>query len=201
MFKHKVFERNSNRNRAIQAIFKALTEKYLDEKIHSQHVSSLSESIGLALGMDKDQVKFLKTAAIFHDIGKIAVPDSVLKKPGKLTEEEFQTIKTHTEIGYQILSTADQYSDLAKHALYHHERWDGRGYPKGLKEDNIPLISRIICIADAYQAMTSDRVYKRKISEDDAVREIVRCSGTQFDPKISRVFVENVLRKQWDTYV
>lgn len=201
MLKDKISENSSYRSHAIQAIFNTLTNKYDEEKIHSQYVSSLSVSIGRALGLDKKQIKLLKMAALYHDIGKISIPDSVLKKPGKLTDEEYEIIKTHTEIGYQILNTADQYSDLAKHALYHHERWDGKGYPRGLKEDEIPLFSRIISLADSYQAMTSDRVYRKKMSEEEAIKEVIRCSGSQFDPNIAKVFIEKALNKQWREFM
>lgn len=201
MLKEKVLEKSSNKNRAIQAIFKTLTDKYEDERIHSEFVSSISVAIGKELNLSKDQLKLLETAATFHDIGKIAIPDHVLKKPGRLTDEEFNIIKSHTEIGYQILSSADKYSDLAKHALYHHEKWDGKGYPHGLKGEEIPLISRIIGIADAYEAMTSNRVYRKKLTNKEAIKEIVKYSGTQFDPDIARIFVGRVLKKQWDDYM
>lgn len=201
MLKDKISENSSYRSHAIQAIFKTLTSKYDEEKIHSQYVSSLSVSIGRALGLDNNQIKLLKMAALYHDIGKISIPDYVLKKPGKLTKDEYEIIKTHTEIGYQILNTADQYSDLAKHALYHHERWDGHGYPRGLIKEEIPLFSRIICLADSYQAMTSDRVYRKKMTQTEAIKEVVRCSGSQFDPNIAKVFIEKALKKQWNKYV
>ncbi len=201
MLKAKISEKSSYRNKAIQAIFKTLTEKYEEEKIHSQRVSSISVSIGKALKMEKPTIKLLETAALYHDIGKISIADSIIKKPGRLTNEEFKIIKTHTEIGYQILNTADQFSDLAKHALYHHERWDGKGYPRGLKGENIPLISRIIGVADAFEAMTADRVYRQKMPNDQAIKEIVMNSGTQFDPNIAKVFIEKVLRKHWEDYM
>lgn len=118
-------------------------------------------------------------------------------KKGKLTNGEYDTIKTHPEIGYQILRAADEYSDLAIHALYHHERWDGKGYLKGLLGEEIPLFSRIICVADAFEAMTSVRTYKDKISDEEAVKEIIRCAGTQFDKMIAKVFVEKVMKFPW----
>ncbi len=197
MYKHKVLERRSNKNRAIQAILKTLTDKFKEEKIHSTRVANISMKIGKKLGMLEHDLKALKNAAIFHDIGKISIPDEILRKPGKLTKEEFDVIKNHTEIGYQILRAADEYSDLAIHALHHHERWDGKGYPKKIKGNKIPLMSRIIGLADAYEAMTSKRVYKEEMSEDEAIEEIIRCSGTQFDPTIARIFVEKVMNRSW----
>lgn len=197
MYRHKLTEGISIRNNAIKAILKTLTDKYAEERIHSAKVSQLCKKIGQELELKEDDLKELELAGMYHDIGKISIPDAVLNKPGKLTKEEFDTIKTHPEISYQILRAADEYSDLAIHALYHHERWDGKGYPSGKKGEEIPLFSRIICIVDAYEAMTAVRVYKEKMSEEDAVKEIIRCSGTQFDKRIAKIFVEKVLQKEW----
>ncbi|MCF7924874.1 MAG: HD domain-containing protein, partial [Candidatus Izimaplasma sp.] len=129
--------------------------------------------------------------------GKISLPDNILNKPGKLTEEEYEIVKTHTTIGYDILHTADEYSDLAIHASNHHERYDGLGYPNGLKGKDIPLFSRIIAITDAYEAMTSDRPYRKKMSKAKATKEIIDNAGTQFDPELAKAFVEKVLNKEW----
>jgi diguanylate cyclase (GGDEF)-like protein/PAS domain S-box-containing protein len=197
MYRHKTIEGTSFRRHAINAILKTLTDKYSIEREHSQRVSQLSKLIGMELHlMREDEIKELEQAGLFHDIGKISIPDNILNKTGKLTEKEYDTIKTHTEVGYQILRAANEYSDLAIHALNHHECWDGSGYPSGLKGKDIPLFSRIICIADAYDAMTSDRPYRKKMSKEYAVSEIIRCSGTQFDPKIAKIFVEKVLSNQ-----
>lgn len=197
MYRHKLSEGISSRNNAIKAILKTLTDKYDEERIHSSRVSYYCRKIGKEMLMKDEALKELELAGLYHDIGKISIPDSILKKPGKLTDSEYDIIKTHPEIGYQILRAADEYTDLAIHALHHHERWDGKGYPSGQKGNEIPMYSRIICVADAYEAMTSVRPYKNKMSEDDAAREIVRCSGSQFDPKIAKIFVEKVLKKSW----
>ena len=196
MYRHKSTEGSSVRSHAINAILKTLTDKYDIEREHSQRVSYYCKLIGLQLNLREDEILELEQAGMFHDIGKISIPDSILNKPGKLTNEEYDVIKTHTEVGYQILRAADEYSDLAIHALYHHERWDGNGYPSGLKGKDIPLFSRIICVVDAYEAMTADRTYRKKLSEDYAISEIKRCSGTQFDPKIAKLFVEKVLKRE-----
>ena len=197
MYRHKLTEGISVRNNAIKTILTTLTNKYSEERIHSAKVSYLCKRIGEELELKDEDIKELELAGMYHDIGKISIPDAVLNKPGKLTEEEFNIIKTHPEISYQILRAADEYSDLAIHALYHHERWDGLGYPVGKKGNDIPLFSRVICIVDAYEAMTADRVYKDKMTEEDAVDEIIRCSGTQFDERISKIFIEKVLHKKW----
>ncbi|MDA3931176.1 MAG: diguanylate cyclase [Tenericutes bacterium] len=193
MYKQKILDRKSVKNKAISAILKTLTDKYSSEKRHSERVMNISLDIGHALNLDEEALKGLGTAAMFHDIGKISIPDEILNKPSKLSKEEYEVIKTHTTTGYDILNTADEYSELAVHASSHHERYDGTGYPNRLKGDKIPLFSRIICVADAYEAMTSDRPYRKKMPKAKAVSEIIKYSGTQFDPLISKVFVEEVV--------
>jgi diguanylate cyclase (GGDEF)-like protein/PAS domain S-box-containing protein len=198
MYRHKLAEGISNRNNAIQAILKTLTEKYDEERIHSANVSKLCKMFGEVLDFEEEDLKELELAGMYHDIGKISIPDVILYKTGRLSNEEFEIIKTHPEIGYQILRAADKYSDLAIHALHHHERWDGRGYPKGLKGEEIPYFSRIICVADSYEAMTSERPYKDKMSKSEAVKEIIRCAGSQFDKSIAKIFVTKVLKSNWE---
>ena len=197
MYRHKITESMSVRNNAIKAIHKTLTDKYNDERIHSEKVSQLCYVIGLALELNVDSLKELKLAGMYHDIGKIAIPDAILNKPGKLTKEEYEVMKSHTELGYNILRAADEYSKLAEYALTHHERWDGKGYPRKLKGEEIPLFARIINLADSYDAMTSVRAYKTKMSKDDTVREIIKHAGHQFDPEIAKIFVEKVLKRPW----
>lgn len=198
MFRHKISERKSVKNKAISAILKTLTEKYNAEKIHSDRVSEISYSIGKALKLSTGELKDLGTAALFHDIGKISIPDAIINKPGKLTDDEYEIIKTHTDIGYEILHAADEYSDLAIYASSHHERIDGKGYPKGLKGDEIPFFSRIIAIADSYEAMTSDRPYRKKLSQEYAISELRKYAGTQFDYDLTKLFVEEVLKENWE---
>ncbi len=195
MYRYKISEGISVRNKAIKAIFNTLNEKYDVERVHSERVSKLSKAIGIEMGLNSENVRELELSGLFHDIGKISVPDAILNKPGRLTDEEYDIIKKHPEFSYQILRAADEYSDLAITALYHHEHWDGKGYPKGLKGKDIPLFSRIISVADAYEAMTSERPYKKVISKEDAIKELIRCSETQFDREIVDVFVNKVLNK------
>lgn len=195
MYKQKILDRKSVKNKAISAILKTLTDKFSYEKMHSERVEQIAVQIGKVLNLDEDTLKALAAAAMFHDIGKISIPDEILNKQGKLSKEEYEIIKTHTTIGYDILNTADEYSELAIHASSHHERYDGQGYPNGLKGDQIPLFSRIIAVADAYEAMTSDRPYRKKLPKSKARQEIIDHSGTQFDPLIAKVFVEEVLDK------
>lgn len=197
MYAHKSLVGSSIRSKAINTILLTLTDKYDTEKKHSLQVSHLCKKIGVELGLKNDDLKELEQAGLYHDIGKISIPDHILNKPGKLTNEEFEIIKTHTQVGYQILRAADEYSDLAIHALHHHERWDGKGYPSNLKGEDIPLYSRIINVVDAYEAMTADRPYRKRLSKEYAISEIIRCSGSQFDPQIAQLFVEKVLKAEW----
>ena len=124
-----------------------------------------------------------------HDIGKIGVPDSVLNKNGRLTNEEFELMKKHTIIGYDILKNIDYIPNLREGVRSHHERWDGRGYPDGLKGEQIPLFARILCIADSYDAMTTDRVYRKKLDKATVLDELEKNSGKQFDPDLSKIFI------------
>jgi diguanylate cyclase (GGDEF)-like protein/putative nucleotidyltransferase with HDIG domain len=195
MYAHKSIVGTSVRSRAISAILLTLTNKHITEKRHSVEVSHLCKQIGIELKISEEDLKELEQAGLFHDIGKIAIPDNILNKPGKLTDEEYEIIKTHTQVGYQILRAADEYSDLAIHALHHHERWDGKGYPSGLKGNNIPLFSRIICVVDAYEAMTADRPYRKAMQCESAIIELNRCAGTQFDPNLVDIFINKVLSK------
>ncbi len=128
-------------------------------------------------------------AGLLHDVGKIGVPEAVLQKTGRLTTEEFEQIKKHPEIGARILQDIKQIEDIIPGVLHHHERYDGKGYPAGLAGENIPLMGRIICLADCFDAMTSSRTYRKALPLEVALTEIRRCSGTQFDPRLAEVFL------------
>ena len=197
MYRIKLSEGMSVRNNAIKAILKTLTDKYKDEREHLAKVSQICKKMGKILNFHEDEIKELELAGLYHDIGKISIPDAILDKPGKLTKEEFEIMKKHTEAGYQILRAADAYSKLAEYALTHHERWDGKGYPRGLSGVQIPYFSRILSIVDAYEAITSKRVYKEAMSQAYAIDEIIRCSGTQFDPDLAKIFVTKFLKAPW----
>ncbi len=193
MYKRKLTEGGSARSKTIQAILKTLMEKSERENAHARAVSKLSRLIGEAMAMSDDDLDDLEMAAKLHDIGKIAIPDEILNKRTPLKKSEFNLIKTHTHSGYQILRAADEYSELARNALYHHERWDGTGYPEGLKGKRIPLFSRIIAVADAFEAMTSDRVYRKALSLEDAIEELRTHAASQFDPDIVELFIDKVI--------
>lgn len=189
MFKKKIVESQSMRNETIQVIMQTLNEKSEREKSHSVQVSEWSRRIGEAMSLNSQLIREIKTTGLLHDIGKIAVREEILNKPDILTEEEYDEIKKHTESGYQILKSVDSYLSLAEDVLAHHERFDGKGYPRGLSGEQIPLIARIICVADAYEAMISDRPYRKGMSHESALDEIIRHSGTQFDPVITKAFI------------
>ena len=193
MYRKKLFESPSMRGKTIKAIMNTLHEKNKREEQHSHRVSALCKSMGEALGLPEYEVEELKSVGLLHDIGKIAIDENVLNKPGELTNDEWEEIKRHPEIGYRILNTVNDMSEMANGALYHHERWDGKGYPKGLIKEQIPFVSRIITIADAYDAMTSERSYRSALPEKFVIEELKKNAGIQFDPELVRVFIEKVL--------
>ncbi|GKX64979.1 HD domain-containing phosphohydrolase [Inconstantimicrobium mannanitabidum] len=198
MYRKKLLESPTMRGKTVNAIITALHEKNKREEQHSHRTSELCESMGQVLGLPEDEIEELKTAGLLHDIGKIAIEENILNKEARLTEEEMQQIMKHPEIGYRILSTVNELSELAEYVLAHHERWDGTGYPKGLKGDRIPLQSRIIAIADSYDAMISKRSYRDALPEEVAINELKLNSGKKFDPKLTRIFIEKVLHKSFD---
>lgn len=196
MYRNKLSERMSKRFETIKVIFKTLQEKNIEEKHHLENVSNLATKIGKAMNFNQSKLEELKTAALMHDIGKIGVEDCILNKRGEITLSEKNAIRRHTEIGYRILSSSNEYYEIAKFVLYHHERWDGSGYPKGLKGEEIPLISRIIAVANSYDVMTSSRYDNIIKTEEEAIQAIMANSGKHFDPKIVNIFIEKVLNKK-----
>lgn len=157
---------------------------------HSERVAENARLIAERLGLKERECQEIFYSALLHDIGKCYVPDEILKKPSRLTDEEFATIKTHTTLGAQMLENFTAIPAARDAAICHHERYDGRGYPNGLSGEDIPLIGRILCVADSYDAMNSDRVYRKKLSREIIVSELEKNRGTQFDPKIVDVFLE-----------
>lgn len=194
MYKKKLFEGPSMRGKTIGAIVNALHEKNHREEQHSQRVACLARELAVALGLSERDVNEIDSAALLHDIGKIGITEYLLNKAGALTPEELAEVRRHPEIGYRILSSVNDMADIADYVLSHHERWDGGGYPRGLAGDRIPLQARIIAIADAYDAMTSERSYRTPVTPEAAGEELLRHSGTQFDPALVPVFIEAVVR-------
>ena len=164
---------------------------------HSDRVSEYSVLIGKKLGLDEKTLHILKIGGLFHDIGKIGIPDSILLKPAKLTDEEYSQIKNHPSIGAHILGSAAIFQDIIPIVKHHHERYDGNGYPSKLKGEEIPYLARIAAVADTFDAMTSRRSYRGPIDVEHVKEEIKRCEGTQFDPQIAEVFIE-ILNNDFD---
>jgi HD-GYP domain-containing protein (c-di-GMP phosphodiesterase class II) len=159
---------------------------------HTQRVCKYSLKIGEELSLTDKEMVILEAAALLHDFGKIGVNEETLLKPGPLTKSERIEIEMHVLRGYYILSGFAELEQVLKGVRNHHEHYDGSGYPNGLAEDNIPLIGRIIAVADAYDAMTSERPYRKARTKQEAMNELKRCAGTQFDPEIVEVFIENL---------
>ncbi|MCR5528516.1 MAG: HD-GYP domain-containing protein [Saccharofermentans sp.] len=165
---------------------------------HSDRVGHYAKLLSIEIaeeyGLTKQDVASISYIGRMHDIGKIGVPDSVLNKKGRLTDEEFELMKKHTVIGYDILKNIDYIPNLREGVRSHHERWDGKGYPDGLKGEKIPLFARILCIADSYDAMTTDRVYRKKLDKATVLSELEKNGGKQFDPELSKVFIGMIER-------
>jgi diguanylate cyclase (GGDEF)-like protein/PAS domain S-box-containing protein/putative nucleotidyltransferase with HDIG domain len=193
MYKKKLLVSTGIRGKTIYTVMAALHEKNPREEQHSFRVSELCEKMGTALGLQEDEVKELKTVGLLHDIGKVAIEEGILNKNGKLVEQEWAEIKKHPEIGYRILSSVNELSEMADYVLAHHERWDGNGYPKGLKGNEIPVQSRIIAIADAYDAMISERSYRQALPKEYAISELIKGAGTQFCREYVHVFIDKVV--------
>ncbi len=157
---------------------------------HSKRVAQYTRLIAEHMGYEGEELDRIYYVALLHDCGKIGVPDHILGKPGKLTNEEYEIIKSHTVRGGEILSSFRSLEDVDEGARYHHERYDGKGYPDGKAGEDIPLVARMICVADSFDAMNTDRVYRRKLSRDIILREIEKNKGLQFDPKIADIMLE-----------
>jgi len=197
MYRHKLYEHASTKSNTIDIIMNALFEKSNRESLHSKRVSAICEKIATEMKFEKDEINKIKIAGLLHDIGKIGIAEKILNKSGKLSEEEWKEMKNHPEAGWRILSSSIEYSEIARYIYEHHEKLDGSGYPKGLKDCEISIEAKIINIADSYDAMISVRPYKKALSEVEAINEIKKYSGIQFDQKIAKVFVEKVLGKDW----
>ncbi len=182
-------EREEFNERIINVLLEALSlhESYTAD--HARRLEDLAVILGKRLGLSSERLEFLKWASILHDIGKLAVDKEILNKPTKLTPEEYEKVKIHPVVGAKLLQIAG-FKEIAKIVRHHHERYDGKGYPDGLKSEEIPLESRIICIVDSLDAMTSNRPYRPALSTEEAIEEIIRNKGTQFDPAIAEVFVQ-----------
>ncbi|MDK2822898.1 MAG: hypothetical protein PWQ67_2011 [Clostridia bacterium] len=185
-------EMRENYLNTIETLVKSIEAKDVYTCGHSERVARYSVAIGKELGLDAISLEQLNYLALLHDIGKVAVSDKILNKMEKLNDEEFNIVKHHPEIGAQIAKNIKLLKDYQNAILHHHERWDGVGYPSKLKGEDIPLFSRIIAVADSFDAMTSDRPYRKALEYSTAINEITLCSGKQFDPQIVNAFIKTI---------
>lgn len=172
-----------------KSLTQSLAESDCETEEHVERTKQLSAELGVELGFSDEQRNELSMLAVLHDIGKIAIPNAILTKPDRLDNDEWEVMKTHTEKGYRIAKAATQLAPIAEGILSHHERWDGTGYPNGLKGEEIPMMSRVISVIDAYDVMTHDRPYHKAIAKEEALKELEKCAGSQFDPYVVEKFV------------
>lgn len=180
---------------AARTILKALDVKDNYTFGHSMRVGYFSLVTGAEAGLSSEEMYELELSAIFHDIGKVGTPDAVLNKPSRLSEEEFLIMKQHPEKSYEILQDFPHFEKIAANARLHHERYDGKGYPLGLKGEEIPVAARIILIADTFDAMTSTRPYRKGLPYEVAFEELIQFSGTQFDPNLVKLFIQGMKKE------
>lgn len=192
MYKNKIASRKSARSSVLSAFLSSLKEKSSETEEHVKRMSKIAKSFGEQVGLSNSEQDRLYLLTQMHDIGKIAVSEEILNKKGKLNEKEWEKIKKHTETGFRITSNLEDFAHISHEILYHHERWDGTGYPEGIAADKIPLLSRILTIIDAYDVMISGRPYKKAMTQKEAVAELKRCSGGQFDPDLVDIFIKSL---------
>lgn len=190
MYRNKLMEDKSARSAAINSLSRTLHEKHSETEEHTIRIKNLSVRLGKRLKLPKEKLDELELLSSLHDIGKIGIPEHILMKPSKLTDEEWTIMKTHSDIGYRIASSTPELAHIANKILAHHERYDGTGYPNKLQGEEIPLLSRIISIVDSFDVMTHKRVYKEAFDKGYVIEELKRCSGTQFDPYLVKEFID-----------
>ncbi|MBI4858617.1 MAG: diguanylate cyclase [Acetobacterium woodii] len=192
MYRNKLMESNSSRNATIRSLARTLHEKSTETEAHTMRITQLSKALGSRLNLRKDQMDELELLSLLHDIGKIGIPEYILDKPAKLSNEEWKIIKTHPEIGYRIAKSTPALEHIAEDIMAHHEKYDGTGYPNGLKAEAIPYLGRIINVVDSFDVMTHSRSYKKASDLSYAINELKACSGTQFDPEIVAAFLKMI---------
>lgn len=190
MYRNKLLDRKNYRYLLISSLKDTLARKSHESTDHAERMAELAIQVGQKMGLSGNELEDLKLLALLHDLGKVVVSDEILNKDSPLTEEEWEEIKKHPEAGYRISLSSTELSHISNYILNHHEHWDGSGYPLGNKGEEIPLLSRIISVVDAYDVMIHGASYKEPISHEEALQELRRCAGTQFDPNIVKIFCE-----------
>lgn len=194
VYKKKMLSDRSVRASMLETLKMDLANKNVETEKHTERVADFCMEIAKELNLDDDMVEKVSLIGRLHDIGKIGIPEHILLKPGKLTDDEYEIMKTHSEKGYRLVSLLPEVSCISREILAHHERWDGLGYPLGLRKYDIPILARIVSVADSFDAMTNDRCYSKGRSIEEGLEELIRCAGTQFDPEIVHVFT-NIIEK------
>jgi diguanylate cyclase (GGDEF)-like protein len=195
MYHNKLSQSKSIKNKIVQGLINTLEVKSNETKEHTVRMTRFSINFGKYLDLSKFELNRLSLLSILHDIGKITIENNILKKPNKLSNNEWKAIKKHPEAGYNIAKSSEEFVVVAEEIYSHHERWDGSGYPRGLNGTEIPLLARIISIVDAYDVMTSERPYKKRMTKKEAIEEIRNCAGNQFDPELAAKFI-NFLKEK-----
>lgn len=189
MYRDKLQREKSSRSSIVQALTASMQARDFETEGHSERLKKLAASLGRAIDLSEESINDLILLARFHDLGKVGIPDRILFKPGPLTDQEMNEMQKHCEIGHRIAQSVPDLAPIAEWVFWHHERWDGQGYPQGLQGEEIPLPCRILAIVDAYDAMTSDRPYRKAMPVSEAIEELRRCTGTQFDPNLVEKFI------------
>jgi len=190
MYKNKLTESRSIKSNILNSLLKTLSEKSQETSRHSNRMAALAKKMAESIDLGQSEINKLTLIAKLHDIGKTVIPEDILNKKDELTAAEWKAIKTHSAVGHRILNATEEFSHISEEVLSHHEKWDGSGYPRGLKAEEIPLLARIIAIVDAYDVMTSKQVYKASVSKEEALKKIEENAGTQFDPNLSEIFIK-----------
>ncbi|MEG0388227.1 MAG: diguanylate cyclase [Niameybacter sp.] len=196
VYRKKLLETKSMKSSMLTTLRKSLEEKNMEINEHATRVVQHALAVGRAMQLKDEDLDELALSAELHDIGKITMPEELLLKADRLVNEEFEVLKMHAEKGYRIINASGELISVAKNVLTHHERWDGKGYPLGLKEKEIPLMARIINVVDAYDVMTKRCIYKEIMSPDQACEELKRCAATQFDPEIVKIFIDDLKSRE-----
>ncbi|OOM16191.1 sensor domain-containing diguanylate cyclase/phosphohydrolase [Clostridium saccharobutylicum] len=192
VYRQKLLDKKSIKSSIMESLRKSLEEKNMETNEHTERVQKYALALGEKMKLKISDLDELILVASLHDIGKIGINEEILLKPGKLTDEEFEIMKTHTEIGYRIINASSELGNVAKSVLTHHEKWDGSGYPLGLKGEEIPLLARIINVVDSYDIMTRDKIYRKAIDKKKAISELKKHAGKQFDPEIVRHLIDYI---------